>query len=92
MNKAELASYLLSIHGLIEAQTKGSHSVASSVLGNEYEKHWELLKDAIRKDNEDEARNREQQPKRDESRTEINSNQPRRGEPDWPRPGQPTGS
>lgn len=56
MNKAEIASYLVSLHNLMEAQSKGSHSIPSVVLADEYEKHWGLLKDTIAKENEDETR------------------------------------
>jgi hypothetical protein len=56
MNKAELASYLVSLHTLLEAQSKGSHAVPSATLAAEYEHHWGLLKQEIEKD---ETRNRE---------------------------------
>jgi hypothetical protein len=56
MNKAEIATYLVSLHTLLEAQSKGSHSVPSIILADEYEKHWGLLKDAITKENEHETR------------------------------------
>lgn len=52
MSKAEIASYLVSLHTLLEAQSKGSHSIPSTVLSDEYEKHWGLLKDTITKENE----------------------------------------
>lgn len=55
-SKYEIASYLVSLHSLLEAQTKGQASVASSVLWAEYEKHWGMLKDMINKENENEAR------------------------------------
>jgi hypothetical protein len=51
MNKAEIASYLNSLHSLIEAQSKGAHSLASTTLSNEYDKYWALLKDEIAKEN-----------------------------------------
>lgn len=51
MDKAEIASYLVSLHTLMEAQSKGSHSIPSIVLADEYEKHWALLKDTITKEN-----------------------------------------
>jgi hypothetical protein len=56
MNKGELASYLVSLHNLLEAQFKGPNAVPSTVLAAEYEKHWGLLKDEIAKENEDETR------------------------------------
>lgn len=54
MNKAEIASYLVSLHTLLEAQSMGQHSIPSSALSAEYDKHWGLLKDAIAKENENE--------------------------------------
>lgn len=58
MNKAEIASYLVSLHNLLEAQFKGPHAIPSTVLAEEYEKHWGLLKDIITKENERETRKR----------------------------------
>ena len=82
MNKAERASYLVSLHALLEAQTKGSHSIANAILAEEYEKHWGLLKQEIEKDNEDEARNRNDNAKRGEARADRPRGEPRSGEPD----------
>lgn len=59
MNKTEIASYLVSLHTLIDAQTKGQTSVASMILADEYEKHWGLLKEAITKEKDDETRQSE---------------------------------
>lgn len=53
MNKSELASYLVSLHTLIEAQMKSAHSIVSPTLGQEYERCWVQLKEAI----QDETRN-----------------------------------
>lgn len=55
MNKLELAGYLVNLHTLMEAQDKNG-LLKSSTLGDEYTKHWGLLKDAITKENEDDAR------------------------------------
>lgn len=55
MTKVEIASYLVSLHTLLEAQSKGAHSIPSAVLGAEYDRHWVMLKQEI----ENEARNRE---------------------------------
>lgn len=52
--KYELASYLVSLHTLLEAQSKGHVSVPSTVLGDEYERNWGKLKDIITKENENE--------------------------------------
>lgn len=58
MDKLELSSYLVNLHTLLEAQSKGVTSVPSQVLAQEYEKHWGLLKDTIAKENERETRNK----------------------------------
>lgn len=56
MTKAEIASYLTSLLTLIEAQdTSGVHN-RSAVLAAEYNKHWDMLKETIQKENDDEAR------------------------------------
>lgn len=80
MNKADTASYLVSLHTLIEAQSKGAYSLASKWLGEEYTKHWGILRDTITKEHEDDARkssddNREpkdgtDQPRRERMRSE----------------------
>lgn len=59
MTKAEIASYLVSLHGLLEAQeTSGVHN-RSQTIGREYEKYWNILKAQILKEqDEDEARER----------------------------------
>lgn len=80
MTKAEIASYLVNLHTLLEAQTKGQRSIATPALGEEYEKHWELLKEAIAKEKEDEAR--QSQPQRTcgaETRADPTSGVARRG-------------
>lgn len=56
MNKFDITSYLVNLHTLLEAQSKGVHSVPSTVLAQEYNKHWNLLKDTIIKENENETR------------------------------------
>lgn len=72
MTKDKIASYLVSLHTLLDAQTKGVHSVPSTSLAVEYEKHWALLKETIQKENEDETRQSErQQPFRPESGTDF---------------------
>lgn len=58
MNKADIASYLVSLHTLLEAQSKGVQCVPSALLATEYEKHWGLLKDTITKENEHDTRTR----------------------------------
>lgn len=56
--KYEIASYLVSLHTLLEAQSKGAHSIPSTTLAAEYERNWSLLKDIITKENDDETRKR----------------------------------
>lgn len=53
MEKAEIASYLVSLHTLMEAQSKVGDSIPSTVLATEYQKHWKMLKDEIAKENDD---------------------------------------
>lgn len=70
-SKYEIAGYLVSLHTLLEAQSKGNLSVPSSVLAAEYEKHWRMLKDEISKENEDDSR--QSQPlKRSSDQTRAN--------------------
>lgn len=54
MSKVELASYLASLHTLMEAQSKVGDSIPSKTLGEEYTKHWKMLKDSIAKDKDNE--------------------------------------
>lgn len=56
MNKIDIASYLVNLHTLLDAQSKGAGGIPSTTLANEYEKHWGLLKNTIEKENEHEAR------------------------------------
>lgn len=73
MTKSEIASYLVSLHTLLDAQTKGIHPPSTS-LAVEYEKHWALLKETIQKENEDETRQSERQrPAGSESGTDFSS-------------------
>jgi hypothetical protein len=58
MDKLELSAYLCNLHTLMDAQSKGAHSIPSATLAAEYEKHWGLLKDAINKENDDASRKR----------------------------------
>jgi hypothetical protein len=53
MNKAELASYLVSLHTLLDAQSKSAHSLPSTTLAEEYDRTWGQLKDAIAKERND---------------------------------------
>lgn len=83
MNKAEIASYLVSLHTLLEAQSKGVVSVPSTTLGDEYEKYWGQLKSIITKENENEARN-QNHGNIDESRANSTRNQSGRSGPTRP--------
>lgn len=80
MNKAEIASYLVSLHTLLEAQSKGVVSVPSTTLGDEYNKYWDQLKSIITKENEDEARNNRNDGNVNESRAHSPRNQSGRGQ------------
>jgi len=55
MTKREIAAYLVSLHSLMQAQSASIHN-PSTVLAAEYAKHWGLLKEAIQKEDEDDAR------------------------------------
>lgn len=57
-SKFELASYLVNLHNLLEAQEAAGSVQKSTTLAEEYEKNWSLLKSTITKENSDEARNR----------------------------------
>lgn len=84
MNKAELASYLVSLHTLLYEQTKGQHSIPSATLVEEYEKHWGLLKDTIHKENDNETRQTKLQwPSRSEGGTDLKGSEPGSGGESW---------
>lgn len=70
MNKAERAGYLVSLHTLIDAQTKAVVSTASKTLGDEYEREWKALKEQIQQEQEDETGNEQQQSRRPEAGTD----------------------
>lgn len=72
MNKADLASYLVSLHSLIEAQTKGQRSIATKALADEYERTWEQLKQEI----ENEAGKRKEYDERAEGGAKVTRHQP----------------
>lgn len=74
MNKSELASYLVSLHTLMEAQSKAAGSIPSTTLAAEYERCWKQLKEKIT----DEARNGKEHDDRAEVRTETESGVSRR--------------
>lgn len=78
MNKADTASYLVSIHTLLEAQSKGAHSIPSQVLAQEYEREWANLKKLINEDQENETRNGKVECNGDEARTDSSSSISRR--------------
>lgn len=52
-DKFQIASYLVNLHTLLEAQSKGVVSIPSTTLGDEYEKYWSQLKSIITKENEE---------------------------------------
>lgn len=57
MTKQEIASYLVNLNSIIEAQEKGSNA-RSQALSNEYIKHYDLLKQEIEKEKKDESQRR----------------------------------
>lgn len=61
MSKADMASYLVSLHNLMEAQMKSAHSKVNAGLAWEYERIWDALTAQIKKEKEDETRKSEQQ-------------------------------
>lgn len=92
MNKQETVSYLTGLLTLMEAQdTSGVHN-RSQALGDEYNKHWDLLKDLIRKDNENEARKRDIiSHGSDQTRHLSETHQPGLRRTDWDSPGRTEG-
>lgn len=80
MNKAELAQYLADLRTLMSAQDAVGLQF-STTLATEYEKNWGLLKDAITKENENEARSRNNR-NVDEGGTNPARDQSRRGSTD----------
>lgn len=56
MTKCEMAEYLVNLHTLMDAQ-QATGANPSTLLADEYRKHWDLLKSTITKENEDEAGN-----------------------------------
>lgn len=77
MNKSELAGYLINLHNLMDAQ-QATGLNPSTLLADEYRKHWDILKSTITKENEDEARNRNNR-NINESRANPARDQSRRG-------------
>lgn len=84
MNKAEIASYLVSLHTLMEAQSKVGYSIPSQSLAVEYDKHWKMLKDAIAKEPDDETGNRKDDGQRAEARADLSRNESGVRRPDRP--------
>lgn len=77
MTKCELAAYLVNLHTLMDAQ-RATGANPSTLLADDYRKHWDLLKTTITKENEDEARNRNDS-NLNESRANPTRDQSRRG-------------
>lgn len=70
MNKIELADYLVNLHTLLEGQERTGLQ-KSNVLGKEYQKHWDLLKQEIANETRDDKDN----DGGDEGRAEVGSDQ-----------------
>lgn len=77
-DKFSIASYLVSLHTLLEAQSKSVVSVPSTTLADEYKRNWDILKDMITKENADEARNKQRQQRKSEDGTELHRSESRR--------------
>lgn len=75
MTKVELASYLVSLHTLLEAQSKGQHSIPSTTLADEYNHCWDQLKEVIA----NETRNRQEHDERPEAGADKQGDLARRG-------------
>lgn len=71
MTKAEIASYLVALHTLLEAQSKVGANIPSQALAEEYRKHWELLKDTIKQESENETRKRSDDHISDKARADL---------------------
>lgn len=54
-SKYDIAQYLVYLHTLMEAQDDVGLN-KSTLLADEYNKHWGLLRTAIEKDNHDESK------------------------------------
>lgn len=78
MNKADLAQYLVNLHTLLQAQDSAGGLVKSDTLIAEYDKNWDLLKDTINKENEDETRNGNDDRQRPETGADRSRDQPGR--------------
>lgn len=74
MNKAEIASYLVSLHTLMEAQYHSPHAIPSAALAAEYNHYWDLLKQEITGET-----GTKQEHKRAEDGAEAEGDQSRRG-------------
>lgn len=81
-SKFELAGYLVNLHTLLDAQSKGAGAIPSTVLGEEYERNWALLKETITKENEHEPTNDRNKGNLNESRADPARNQSGRRERD----------
>lgn len=83
MTKNEIASYLCSISTLLKDQDAAGVHGRSQTLAAEFEKHWDLLKSEIQKEQASETRKREFiEHGRDETRRAHNVGEPGRGSPD----------
>lgn len=69
-SKYDIAQYLVNLHSLLQAQDQVGGVLKSTTLVNEYNSQWDVLKEAINKENDDEARNSEQQSGRSEAGTD----------------------
>lgn len=82
MTKLESAGYLYTLHSLMQAQSSGPNGTVSPWLAREYEREWDVFKELVRKDQENEARNRELSPRRTETGTDQSGSITGRSIPD----------
>lgn len=76
MRKAEIASYLVSLNTLMEAQSKSMKATVSPILAAEYNIHWEMLKDKIKEEYLEARQSPDKHDGVDKDRTDQQSNQP----------------
>lgn len=80
-SRFEIAQYLVNLHTLMEAQDDVG-LIKSSLLADEYNKHWGLLRTAIEKENDNERKDIRNKGDLNEGRANPARDQPGRSEPD----------
>lgn len=80
-DRFEIAQYLVNLHTLMEAQDDVGLN-KSTLLADEYNKHWGLLRTAIEKENDNERKDIRNDRDLHEGRTYPTRDQSGRSEPD----------